>query len=433
MTDMQPSRVRNILADVLRRLFPLRVTQWIGPFLVAGVAAALVAILVISSGFLDLSARKPHPEGWARILHFTFQRSTAFHAHGVKPPADLDSPVRIAAGAAYYGQVCMHCHGGPGFGQNPVVLMMHPKPQYLTTDLALPDTRYSPAELFRILTAGVKYSAMPAWPATGRDDEVWQMVAFLRALPRMTPEQFRALALIPQQQPAADAGTRAFGDTPQPRPYALVNRNEPPVRAYNYQWPVLAFGGDESVSGDPARTCSRCHGTDGRGAGAFPNLTVLDPRYINRTLVAFANGQRRSGFMRVMASQLSPRQMGALASYYAAMPRKATDAAAPADSAGQKIALVGDAALGLGPCAGCHGEQGASARAYPSLEGQSAWYIANQMRVFRAGGRGGVEGRNPMPAIASKLDDRRIEAVARYYASQPPVQRQSFAAVASRQ
>lgn len=416
---------------MLRYLFPLRFRQWLGPIAVAGVAAAVVAILVVATGWLDLSARKPHPDGWARVLHFTFQRSTAFHSRDVQPPADLDSPVRIAAGAAYYGQVCTHCHGGPGLGQNPVVLMMHPRPQYLATDLVSPATRYSPAELFRILEAGVKYSAMPAWPANGRPDEIWQMVAFLRALPRLTPDQFRALALR-RPAGAADAEARAFGPPPAERPYALPNATEPPVTSYSYRWPVMAFGSSESVTGDPLATCAICHGTDGRGGGAFPNLTIQDPSYLRRSLVAFARGTRESGFMRVMASQLSPRQIAALAAYYAALPRRATEPARAADPLGQRLALVGDEAHGLGPCAGCHGVNRASAKAYPLLEGQSAWYLANQMRVFRDGGRGGVEGRNPMTAIARRLDDRQIDAIARYYAAQPPSERQSFAAVAAR-
>lgn len=415
---------------MLRYLFPARLRQWLGPLLVAGIAAAVLGILVVVSGFVDLSARKPHPDGWARFLHYSFRRSTAFH-EGPKPPADLDSPVRVAAGAAYYSQVCAHCHGAPGLGQNPVVLSMHPRPQFLATDLRQPDAGYSSRELFRIVHAGVKYSAMPGWPAEGRDDEVWQLVAFLRALPRMTPDAFRTAANF--APPAAPPPTaHAMEPHPVERAYAMINNREPPVASYSYRWPVYPFGADPVTAIDPAVTCAQCHGADGAGRGAFPNLTIQDRGYLRRTLTAFAGGQRRSGFMRVVASRLSPGQIQALSVYYAELPRKATQTGGTTDPSGQRLALVGDPARGLGPCAGCHGVTGAAAKAYPLLEGQSAWYIANQMRVFRVGGRGGIEGENPMSAIAKKLDDREVAALARYYAAQPPAARQSFAAVTGR-
>ncbi len=417
---------------MIRLLFPFRLTQWLGPLFAAAVAGLLLAVLIVTSGVVDLSAAKPHPEGWARFLHFTFARSTAHHA-GPPPPADLDSPVRIAAGAAYYGQVCARCHGGPGFGQNPVVLSMHPRPQYLVTDL--PTAHFTDRELFRIVKAGVKYSAMPSWPADGRDDEVWQIVAFLRALPTMPPATFRQLAMVqhmaltrarPVFGPAATQAT--FVPPARPRRYALRNDDEPPRESFSYRSPAYGFNG-YAVSADPIATCARCHGADGAGGGAFPNLTLQDRTYLTRTLTAFASGQRRSGFMQVVASELSPAQIAALANYYAGLPRRATGPSGPAPALGQQLALVGDKQAGLGPCAGCHGVNRASAKVYPLLEGQSRWYIANQMRVFRAGGRGAIAGENPMVAIAGKLDDRQIEAVAAYYAAQPPAAVQSFAAV----
>ena len=36
---------------------------------------------------------------------------------------------------------------------------------------------------------------MPAWVTQDRDDEVWAQVAFLRALPDLTPERYAELAL----------------------------------------------------------------------------------------------------------------------------------------------------------------------------------------------------------------------------------------------
>ncbi|MEQ7873447.1 cytochrome c [Sphingomonas sp. ASV193] len=172
---------------MLRYLFPPHLRQWIGPLLALGIAGGLLAVAVIVSGVLNLTATTPHPEGWADLLHFVFKRSTAFHADDIKPPADLDSPIRIQAGALYYSRTCAHCHGAPGLGQNPVALSMTPRPQYLPAVTR----QYSPSQLFWIVRHGVKYSAMPGWPADGRDDEVWHLVAYLRAQPKMSGDQFR--------------------------------------------------------------------------------------------------------------------------------------------------------------------------------------------------------------------------------------------------
>lgn len=176
--------------SILAMLFPRHLLQWAGPLLAAGVAALAIAVLVISAGWIDLSASVPHPPGWAAILHATFRRSTAHHAAGIEPPKEFGSPSEIAKGAAYYGRVCARCHSGPGLGQNPVALSMRPRPQYLPNEIA----KFAPRELFWIVKHGVKYSAMPSWPVQDRDDEVWSVVSFLKAMPSLSPAQFRALA-----------------------------------------------------------------------------------------------------------------------------------------------------------------------------------------------------------------------------------------------
>ena len=410
---------------MLRLLFPLRLTQWLGPLVAATAAALVIAAIVVVAGVVDLSAAKPHPEGWARFLHYTFERSTAFHA-GPPPPADLDSTVRIVAGAAYYGQVCARCHGGPGFGQNPVVLSMHPRPQYLTTDL--PIAKFTAPELFRIVKAGVKYSAMPSWPADRRDDEIWQLVAFLRAMPKMSPDTFQRLTLVAHADKPSIA---PFVPPAAPVRYALRNDGEPPLASYSYRSPAFGFSG-YALGGDTLATCTRCHGADGTGGGAFPNLTLQTRDYLARTLTAYATGRRRSGYMQMVATELSPAQIAALADHYAALPRRSSAGGTSFPAMGQQLALTGAAATGLAPCASCHGVTRVAAKAYPLLEGQAAWYLANQLRVFRTGGRGSIVGDkpdDPMVAIAKRLTDRQIDAVAAYYAAQPPAIVQNFAAV----
>jgi hypothetical protein len=50
---------------------------------------------------------------------------------------------------------------------------------------------HTPAQQFWIIKHGIKLSAMPAWGKTHNDELIWDMVAFLRQLPKMSPEQYK--------------------------------------------------------------------------------------------------------------------------------------------------------------------------------------------------------------------------------------------------
>lgn len=80
----------------------------------------------------------------------------------------------------------------------------------------------------------------------------------------------------------------------------------------------------------------------------------------------------------------------------------------------------GDAAHGTAKaavCSACHGPNGNSTNAdWPRLAGQSAVYIAEQLRLFRSGVRN-----NPvMKPLASSLSDQDIDDLAVYYEAQTP-------------
>jgi len=67
-----------------------------------------------------------------------------------------------------------------------------------------------------------------------------------------------------------------------------------------------------------------------------------------------------------------------------------------------------------GNCANCHGTQGKSLGAMPSLAGQKADYLADQMRRFRDGQRPGTI----MQKIAKGYTDAQIDAIAAHFAAQ---------------
>jgi hypothetical protein len=49
------------------------------------------------------------------------------------------------------------------------------------------------AEQFWIIKHGVKFTGMPAWGVTHDDDLLWDVVAFVRKLPELTPEQYETI------------------------------------------------------------------------------------------------------------------------------------------------------------------------------------------------------------------------------------------------
>lgn len=66
-------------------------------------------------------------------------------------------------------------------------------------------------------------------------------------------------------------------------------------------------------------------------------------------------------------------------------------------------------------CAGCHGAKGNSPTpAFPSLAGQPAKYIANQLKAYRSGKRENAI----MNGQAAGLSDQQIRDIAAYYAAQ---------------
>ena len=400
-------------------LFPRRFGHWIGPLLAAGILAGLVAVLVITSGVANLAASTPHPEGWARLLHYVFKRSVSHHAEDIKVPADLDTVPRVQKGAVYFSRVCSSCHGAPGLGQNPIALSMRPRPQYLKAVVR----QYSAPELFYILQHGVKYSAMPSWPAQNRDDEVWSIVAFLRRLPTLGRAEYDELAQGPAGQAAGVVGFAPPIDPFKPAPYALANMNEYPSES-QYTRPASAFGRG-IVGPNLAQSCVQCHGVDGAGrpGGAFPNLTVLNSTTIKEALAAYANGSRQSAYMQPVAVQLTDGQIDALTAHFRSLPRTRSPqfAVSPAVLAtGRQIAEAGIPARNVGSCQQCHDINKANARLYPAIAGQNYFYLRDQLRLYRSGYRNAGLRSRPMLAAAKQMTDAEIDGAAAYYAAMAP-------------
>jgi cytochrome c553 len=175
--------------------------------------------------------------------------------------------------------------------------------------------------------------------------------------------------------------------------------------------------------GDPAmahpianQICAVCHGADGNSPLPMnPRLAGQHPEYLLKQLNEFKSGSRNNAVMMGMVAGLSVEDMRNLAAFYAA--QKPGETAANDKelvAQGRKLFRAGNAAIGVAACAGCHSPNGAGIPSqYPRLAGQHSEYVVAQLKAFRAGERAN-DANNMMRAVAARLTDKEIAAVAEY-------------------
>lgn len=66
-----------------------------------------------------------------------------------------------------------------------------------------------------------------------------------------------------------------------------------------------------------AATCTNCHGTQGRGAGAMPSLAGLPQTYLIEQMKQFREGGRPATIMHEIAKGYSDEQTALIAGYFA--------------------------------------------------------------------------------------------------------------------
>ncbi|MBA3669423.1 MAG: cytochrome c [Sphingomonas sp.] len=159
-------------------------------------AAFVLVLLLVFAGFAgafiyagvyNIGADAPHSKFVYMTLDQMRERAIRHHARNIAVPADFDDPKRIATGAGLYSEMCTGCHLGPGVEKSEMSQGLYPPAPELSRGV-----NHTPAEMFWIIKHGVKLSAMPAWGKTHDDNLIWDMVAFARALPKMSPEQYQA-------------------------------------------------------------------------------------------------------------------------------------------------------------------------------------------------------------------------------------------------
>ena len=170
--------------------------------LAAGAAAA--GLVVLYAGFYNISATHQHLRPTYAILKIGLREAIERRAKDIEVPP-LDDARRVERGLALYREHCTQCHGAPGVAPDPFALGMTPLP----ANLAHKAIERTPAELYWVVKNGIKMTGMPAWAFRMSEDDLWNVVAFMRQMPLMSPQQYaeraRATSAVKDTSGAASA------------------------------------------------------------------------------------------------------------------------------------------------------------------------------------------------------------------------------------
>jgi len=153
------------------------------------VLAAVAAGFYFFGGFFNVAAGydDPPPLAWA-LVHVR-QASIDRHADATPPQALGDDKLVQAGARAFAQRGCVFCHGGPGADWAKFSEGLNPSPP----DLSEVVGALEPRELFWVVKNGIRMTGMPSFGAIGVDDaELWSIAAFLKKLPEVSPEDFKA-------------------------------------------------------------------------------------------------------------------------------------------------------------------------------------------------------------------------------------------------
>jgi mono/diheme cytochrome c family protein len=166
------------------------------PMAIGAVVLAIGSFFMKGKGF---SARD-QPTWFEAAVALQFRKlAMPSEARDRKNPVAA-SPEAVEAGLKHFADHCATCHANNGSGDTHLGRNLYPK---------APDMRKAPTqdltdgELFYVIENGIRLTGMPAWGSgTGENEELgWQLVHFIRKLPKLTPEDIARMEELNPKTP----------------------------------------------------------------------------------------------------------------------------------------------------------------------------------------------------------------------------------------
>lgn len=162
-----------------------RIKTIIGTLLVLGVLGAAGFVGFLYSGLYSVAADKPHSKPFLWGIETFKRHSIARHAGDIAVP-ELEQADLVRRGFELYRQECEVCHGAPGVGRDQVGWGINPDPPLLYTRGA----EWSDAELYWIISHGIRLAGMPAFGPSNDERDIWALVAFTRRLADLSMQDY---------------------------------------------------------------------------------------------------------------------------------------------------------------------------------------------------------------------------------------------------
>lgn len=155
----------------------------------------VIGIVALGLGAYNILATSKHWAVTEAVIEWIRENSIKARTKDVKVPP-LDDQNLLSIGAGNYDAMCTACHLAPGREPTELAQGLYPQApvfheRRLETDEE--QTLNRAKKHFLVIKHGIKMTAMPAWGLTHDDETIWGMVAFIRKLSGMTPEQYREL------------------------------------------------------------------------------------------------------------------------------------------------------------------------------------------------------------------------------------------------
>ncbi|MDE0035953.1 MAG: c-type cytochrome [Gammaproteobacteria bacterium] len=168
-----------------------------------------------------------------------------------------------------------------------------------------------------------------------------------------------------------------------------------------------------------SKTCIACHGEDGNSAiPGYPHIAGQSARYLFRQMQLMRDGERDPKLMVGQVDNMTDQELLDMAAFYASQPGRVGQASREGIGLGEAIYRGGILAKHVAACTACHAPDGSgnALAGFPSLSGQTAAYVVEQLKAYREGQRrtdaGDYEGM--MRQTAANMTDSEIAAVANY-------------------